>query len=279
MITKTDEMKNIITLLLGAIIIVTNGWSQTKQTFNADSISLPQRLSMDFGWKFRLGDDLNFEENLINAGVNKGPAGINFNDDGWRTVNIPHDWAAELPFDKKADGSHGYKPIGPGFPSNSIGWYRCSFPLSETDKGRRLWLQFDGVYRKCQVFLNGYKLTHHEGGYNGFRCDITDMANYNGKNVLAVRVDASEFEGWFYEGAGIYRHVWLVKTAPLTVAPDGIFVYSTFPNNVPEGAATIHIETKLLNSADLAVGAKVSWRVLAPNGKFLAETNGSETMR
>lgn len=271
-------MKKNVALLVAIAVIVTNGWSQIKHKTNSDSTSLPEKISIDFGWKFRLGDDLNFEENLINAGVSKGPAGSNFNDNGWRSVNIPHDWAVELPFDKNADASHGYKPIGPGFHSNSIGWYRRAITLSQRDKGKRLWLQFDGVYRKCQVFLNGYKLTHHEGGYNGFRCDITDVANYNGKNVLAVRVDASEFEGWFYEGAGIYRHVWLLKTAPLAASPDGIFVYSSFPNNQPNGAATIHIKTELLNSQDLPVGAKVNWQILGPDGKFVSETTGQATM-
>lgn len=264
-------MKNVIILLL-AITTVANGWSQTKHPLNTDTVSSPERLSLDFGWKFRLGDDLNFEENLINAGVNKGPAGSNFNDDEWRSVNIPHDWAVELPFDRNADGSHGYKPIGPGYHSNSIGWYRRSFTLSQADKGKRLSLQFDGVYRKCQVFLNGYKLIHHEGGYNGFCCDISNVANYNGKNVLAVRVDASEFEGWFYEGAGIYRHVWLLKTAPLAAAPDGIFVYSSFPYNEPKGAATLHIKTELLNSQALPAGAKVNWKILSPSGKFVSAT-------
>src|SRR5690348_10408744 len=238
-----------------------------------------QRLLLDFGWKFHLGDNWGTGESLAKAGQSEGPAARGFNDANWRTVDLPHDWCVELPFDETANYDHGYKTLGPGFATNNIGWYRREFTLPDEDQRKRLWLEFDGVYRDCRVFFNGFLLAHHESGYNSFRCDITDIANCGGRNVLAVRVDASEFEGWFYEGAGIYRHVWLVKTAPLTVAPDGIFAYSTFPNNVPEGAATIHIETKLLNSADLAVGAKVSWRVLAPNGKFLAETNGSETMR
>lgn len=271
-------MKKIITLLLAVIITIINGWSQTKHALNPEVISSRQQLSMDYGWKFRLGDEPNFEENLINAGVNKGPASTNFNDNGWRSINIPHDWAVELPFDEKADQSHGSKPIGCGFTANNIAWYRHSFNLSEADRGKRLWLQFDGIYRKCQVFLNGYKLTHHEGGYNGFDCDITDVADYKGKNILAIRVDASGSEGWFYEGAGIYRHVWLVKTAPLAVTNNGIFVYSTFPSNIPQGAATVHIETKLLNSQDLSTGAKVSWHVFAPNGKLLSETSRQETI-
>src|SRR5690242_3345704 len=211
--------------------------------------SARERLLMDSGWKFHLGE-LGFEEhdeNIINAGVNGGPAGLKFNDSQWRTVNLPHDWAVELPFDANAGGSHGYKPVGPGCPSNSIGWYRREFTLPKSDKGKRLWLEFGGVYRNCRVFLNGYFLEHHAAGYNSFRCDITDTANYGGKNVVAVRVDASQDEGWFYEGAGIYRHVWLVKTARLAIAPDGIFVYTTFPNNVAEGDATVHLQTELSN--------------------------------
>ena len=124
---------------------------------------------------------------------------------------MPHDWAVELPFDVNANFDHGRKPLGPAFPKNSVGWYRRTFSLPEADTGKRLWIEFDGVYRDCRVFMNGYLLAHHESGYNSFRCDITDTANCGGKNVLAVRVDASQFEGWFYEGAGIYRHVWLEK--------------------------------------------------------------------
>jgi beta-galactosidase len=236
-----------------------------------------ERLLMDAGWKFHLGD-LHFDENIINAGVNEGPAGLKFDDSHWRTVNLPHDWAVELPFDQNADVKHGYKPVGPGFPDNSIGWYRRSFALSAADKGKRLYLEFDGVYRKCSVFLNGYKLDHHEGGYNSFRCDISDVADYGGNNVLAVRVDASEDEGWFYEGAGIYRHVWLVKTAPFAIAPGGIFIYSQFPNNVPTGLVQIHLKTKLLNGRDEPADAKVNWRMLAPDGKVAAETEKSETV-
>ena len=99
--------------------------------------------------------------------------------------------------------------------------------------GRRIWLEFDGVFRDSTVFVNGWFVGHHESGYGSFRYDITDVANVGGKNVIAVRVDASQSEGWFYEGAGIYRHVWLVKTAPLAIAPDGVFVYSRLQGQCP----------------------------------------------
>ena len=132
--------------------------------------------------------------------------------------------------------NHGYRALGPGFETNSIGWYRRTFELAKADEGKRIWLTFDGVYRDATVWVNGWLVRRHEGGYYPFREDITDVVHYGGKNTIAVKVDATKFEGWFYEGAGIYRHVWLEKTAPLAIAPDGIFVYSQFKNNVPTGA-------------------------------------------
>ncbi|MGA3179589.1 MAG: beta-galactosidase GalA [Verrucomicrobiota bacterium] len=231
-----------------------------------------QRLLMDLGWKFQLGDNWGTGERLDKAGQSTGPASPNFNDLAWRPVNLPHDWAVELPFDAKADASHGFKPVGPGFPGNSVGWYRRSFPLPAEDKDKRLWLELDGAFRDCRIFLNGYLIGHFESGYNTFRYDITDVANYGGRNVLAVRVDASQTEGWFYEGAGIYRHVWLIKTSPLAIAEDGTFVYAQFPNNLPQGPATIQIETQIRNSQNKSADATVQCRILDPDGKEVAST-------
>lgn len=231
-----------------------------------------ERLLFDFGWKFHLGDDWPNAEVLDKAGVCKGPAGRKFDDSQWRTVNLPHDWVVALPFDPKANYSHGYKPVGPGFPENSVAWYRRTFELSRSDFGKRIWIEFDGVYRDAEVFVNGWHVGHHEGGYNGFRYDITDVANYGGTNVVAVRVDASKFEGWFYEGAGIYRHVWLVKTGPVAIAPDGIFVWSQFKNNVPKGRPEIHVQVQLLNTQTNAADATVKAEILSPEGQEVAAT-------
>ena len=163
-----------------------------------------ERLSLDAGWKFFLGDKWHNARNLAKAGSSEGPAKMRFNDSEWRSVDLPHDWAIELPFDQKADMSHGYRAVGPGFPQNSIAWYRRTFELPKEDLGRRLWLEFDGVYRDCLVFVNGYCLGRQESGYTSFRLDISDVARYGEKNTVAVRVDASNFEGWFYEGG---RHL------------------------------------------------------------------------
>ncbi|HEV7924160.1 MAG TPA: beta-galactosidase GalA [Verrucomicrobiae bacterium] len=236
-----------------------------------------ERLLLDFGWKFHLGDDWGLSERLDKAGVNPGPAGRTFGDANWRTVNLPHDWLPELPFDPKADDSHGFKPVGPGYHSNSVAWYRRTFQLPEEDRGRRLMLEFDGVYRDCRVFFNGYFLGHHESGYTGFRYDITDLANIGGANSVAVRVDASQFEGWFYEGTGIYRHVWLTKTSPLHIAPDGVFVWSKFQNNVPEGPALIQLRTTLVNFQKDTSVAEVNWTIVAPDGKPIFEGGAHQT--
>jgi beta-galactosidase len=232
-----------------------------------------ERLSLDFGWRFHLGNDWGSGQNLAKADSAVGPATATFSDATWRQVNLPHDWAVELPFDPKASADHGFKALGDGFPQNNIGWYRRTFTLPATDAGQRLWLEFDGVFRDATVFVNGWFVGHHEGGYNGFRYDITDVANCGGENVLAVRVDASQTEGWFYEGAGIYRHVWLVKTAPLAVAPDGVFVYSRFPDNVPAGPATLHFEAKLLNAQPVPAEATVAWSVTDPEGRIVASAS------
>ena len=225
---------------------------------------------MDFGWKFHLGDDWGLSERLDKAGVNPGPAGRTFADANWRTVNLPHDWLPELPFDPNANPDHGFKPFGPNYHSNSVAWYRRTFQLPAEDRGRRLMLEFDGVYRNCNVFLNGYFLGHHASGYSGFRYDITDLANCGGPNTVAVRVDADQFEGWFYEGAGIYRHVWLTKTGPVHVAPDGTYVYSSFPGNVPQGPATVNVQTLVQDSQDAEAPVTVACEILDPTGTSVA---------
>lgn len=238
-----------------------------------------ERLSLDFGWKFHLGDDWPDALRLDKAGVSTGPAATSFSDVLWRDVQVPHDWAVELPFDQAADRNHGYKALGIKYPGNSIAWYRRTFEVLKEDEGKRFWLVFDGIYRDATVWINGWLVRRHESGYSPLCEDITDVLNFGGVNTIAVRVDATKFEGWFYEGAGIYRHVWLEKTAPLAIAPDGIFVYSEFPNNVPAGPATIQLRTVVLNKQRSVRDAEVQWSVLAPDGRTLADSTAAQTLR
>ena len=257
-----------VTALTSRFLLVVSLAFFTVYLSAAETPSPRERLLLDFGWKFHLGNEWGFAQNLSKAGTGSGPASMSFSDASWRAVNLPHDWAVELPFDSTADAGHGFKPVGPGFPQTSVAWYRRTFDLPETDAGKRLWLEFDGVFRDCDVFVNGWFVGHHDSGYDSFRYDITDVANYGGKNIVAVKVDASQFEGWFYEGAGIYRHVWLVKTAPVAIAPDGIFVYTKFKHNVPSDKAPIEIKTTVINLKTNSVAPMVSYTIYGPDGKI-----------
>jgi beta-galactosidase len=244
----------------------------------AAAYSPREHLSLDACWEFHLGDDWPDALHRENSGTGSGPASELFADSYWRVVNLPHDWAVELPFDQSADGSHGFKMLGRNFPTNSIGWYRRMFELPAGDSGKRIWLTFDGVMHDATVWVNGWLVRRHEGGYYPFREDITDVVHFGGKNTVAVRVDATESEGWFYEGAGIYRHVWLDKAEPVAIAPDGIFVYSKFKNNVPEGEAEIHVEANLLNALTNSATAVVNCEIVSPGGKLLKKISSSEKL-
>lgn len=149
--------------------------------------------------------------------INDGPAAPNFDDSGWRVLHLPHDFVVEGTFTPQADASHGSL-------LTDVGWYRKTFDVPASDKGRSLWLEFDGVYRNSKTWLNGKLLGSHKSGYIGVRYDITNAVNYGGKNTLVVRCDSRAQEGWWYEGGGIYRHVWLNKANVVHIAPEGVFV-------------------------------------------------------
>jgi len=228
-----------------------------------------EHLSLDENWRFHLGDEWPDALHLENSGTGSGPASERFTDYYWRVVNVPHDWAVELPFDSGADGSHGFKALGVKYSTNSIAWYRRTFQLPRDEQGKRIWLTFDGVFRDATVWVNGWFVKHHEGGYYPFREDITDVVHFGGTNTISVRVDATKTEGWFYEGAGIYRHVWLDKTASVAIAPAGIFVRPRFPNNRPADDVDILVEANLLNSRTNAATALVHCEIISPDGKPL----------
>ena len=231
-----------------------------------------ERLLLDRGWRFALGNaadaakDFQFSSGgfsyLAKAGSEAGPISLRFSDARWRTVDLPHDWAVELPFDPKSDESHGFKPVGRDFPQNSVGWYRRSFDVPKADEGRRLRITFDGAFRDSRVFLNGHYLGRNDSGYAPFSFDITDVAKYGAKNVVSVRVDASEAEGWFYEGAGIYRHVWLDKYEPGHFAEHGVFATSDLKGD----RATLTVRAELANDSGAPQKLSPSVAVSAPDG-------------
>jgi beta-galactosidase len=199
-----------------------------------------------------------------------GPPHVVFEDSGWRRIDLPHDWAIELPFVNQPElASHGYKPLSRQFPATSIGWYRREFDVPASDLGRRLSIEFDGVFRDCMVLLNGFYLGTNFSGYAPFRFDVTDFIRYGEKNTLVARVDATLGEGWFYEGAGIYRHVWLVKTNPVHVPQWGTYVRSA----VDAGVAQISITTELQNDGGQEAPCRVTSTILGPTGEVAEKTS------
>ncbi len=206
------------------------------------------------------------------AGEAAGPAAGDFDARAWRMVNLPHDWVVELGFDKIADKGHGFKPVGRAFPENSIGWYRKEFQIPKEDLGRRISIQFDGAFRDSIVWVNGHYMAQQESGYSPFRYDITDVINYGGKNSVAVRCDATQSEGWFYEGAGIYRHVWLEKTSPVHVAPDGVFVTTVVGKN----NATVTARVSVINEGREPATVSVESAIVDAEGKEVGKIGSSD---
>lgn len=236
-----------------------------------------ERICIDKDWQFSLGHANNPEHDFgygerafffAKAGYGDGPADLKFDATAWRKLDLPHDWAVELPFDARGDTNHGSKAIGQKFPENSIGWYRKTIEIPAFDEGRRISLEFDGVYRNSVVWVNGHYIGTEPSGYSGFRYDITDYLTFGGSNTVVVRADAMVEEGWFYEGAGIYRHVWLTKTDPLHVAQWGTFVKSRFESN----RAEIDIDVDVRNDAKLGQAFKIQQEIFDANGKRVAST-------
>jgi beta-galactosidase len=214
-------------------------------------------LCLDRGWRFALGHatdpsrDFEFarDRSLVKSGEARGAASPGFDDGAWQAIDLPHDWALDLPLDPKDDREvceHGFQAIGPDHPEHSVGWYRRTFDVPRSDLGRRISVEFDGVFRDSVVWINGHRLGRHASGYMSFRYDLSDLLNYGGSNMLVVRADATCWEGWWYEGAGIYRHVWLVKTDPIHVGHWGTFVTS----QVRGTRAIVTVRTTVVNDGD-----------------------------
>jgi beta-galactosidase len=227
-----------------------------------------QVLALDRGWLFHLGDIpmpaiTGHEQTYRNAKAGNawGAAATRYNDAAWRKLDLPHDWAVEGPFDPKANVSQGYRPRG-------IGWYRRYLEVGQAKRGRHFELQFDGIATHTTIWVNGNVVHRNWSGYNASRIDITPYLRY-GKagNTIAVRVDAEAMEGWWYEGAGIYRHAWLVETDPVHVVTDG--VHAT-PRQDKSGNWSIPVEVRLANSGKQAAEVSVEVTLADPAGKVVA---------
>ena len=235
-----------------------------------------QRFLFDPQWRFYRGEPaFNLPESydqryaLAHLKQTPGPAGADFDDQSWQVVDLPHDWAVEGTFDPQADPNHGFRPTG-------TGWYRKSFDLPQEDLGKQIYLEFDGAFRDSTVWINGYLVGRQLSGYTSFHYDITDLLNFGGSNLVAVHLDASQFEGWWYEGAGLYRHVWLLKVSPVHVIPWGVFVHA---QPAEDGQAwEVTVETELANQAEQTSDCTIVSTILDAAGSVVAAVQTQQSL-
>jgi beta-galactosidase len=223
-----------------------------------------QITSLDSDWRFHRGEI----PDVIISRTTNGPfyikadfLGPRYSDSSWQRVKIPHDYVVEGAFHQKAENQHACLPVEPA-------WYRKTIAIPDSDRGRRLWLEFDGVYRDSQMWLNGHFLGRHAGGFTSFQYDVTGITKPGADNLLVVRVDPSEFEGWWYEGGGIYRHVRLVSESPTHVAPWGVQIVSNVkdPRDGAQADALLEVTTTVANDDAAIAFAMLLTEVLDADG-------------
>ena len=262
--------------------------AQAQAIVTGEVKSPRQRIRFDTGWRFAFGHLNDVEKDFgyggdlrtyAKQGIDATPvAKADYDDSQWRPVTLPHDWAVELPFVHKEPktplkpddhgavwdpaANHGYKPLGRDYPETSVGWYRKTFTLDAADKDKRISLEFDGVFRNAMVVINGYIVKRNDSGYTPFRVELNDFLNTDDKpNTVLVRVDASLGEGWFYEGAGIYRHVWLVKTNSVHIPQYGVCVRA-------KTDGTVEVTTTVRNESDQARTVSVASAIQAQSRPY-----------
>lgn len=267
-------MKNTLVLLKNKSVLI------LLLLFAITNVMAQEKISLDEDWKFHFGHAANVEKDFDyskTALLHKSNVYATtivhpkFVDSTWQKINVPHDWLVELPFVKSEQvemDSHGYKPVGGAYPETSIGWYRKHFSVDKSKSNKRFEIQFDGIYRNAEIWLNGFYVGTNFSGYVGNSYDVSDYINFEGDNVLVIRVDATQYEGWFYEGAGIYRHVWLHITDKIFIPQDGVFVYA----DVKDKKATVTVETTVQNNLLNQANATVYSYVTDRKGTILAKT-------
>ncbi len=268
-------MKRLTTIVLIALLM---------QVVGAQAQSVREAVLLDKGWKFAFGNAADPKKDFgcgteyfnyltkANSIHNEGPYAQKFDDSTWQDVQLPHDWVTTLPYAWDASHSHGYKTVGWKYPETSVGWYRKTLTIPADDLGKRLLLRFDGIFRNARVWFNGFYMGVEPSGYATQVYDITPYVKYGEQNLICVRADATLEEGWFYEGAGIYRDVWLEKMAEVSVAPFGTFVYTELQQ--PYDQAIVHVKTEVTNSGLKTQLYEVEQRMLDAEGREVSHVSG-----
>lgn len=234
----------------------------------------PSRIGFDQGWLFHEGDipvppSTSHEDSYqrAKAGNATGAAAMTYDDSDWAAVTLPHDWASFQPFVQSANPSQGYRPRG-------IGWYRRTFRLDPADRARYLELQFDGIATHATIWLNGSVVAHNWSGYNSISVDLTPFARFGDQtNVVAIRVDADAMEGWWYEGAGLYRHAWLARRAPVSIVTDGVHA----DPRQTGGAWTVPVTVTARSIEGKPVSVVAVAQLIDPDGRIIATARSQPT--
>ena len=202
------------------------------------------------GWKFNRGD--------VTNGQN-----ATFDDSTWRNLSVPHDWSIELAFNQKSPAGS-----GGGFLDGGVGWYRKTFTLDQAYSGKKILIQFDGVYMNSQVWINGTSLGTRPYGYSSFEYDLTPYAKFgSASNVIAVRVNNNQPTSRWYSGSGIYRNVWLTVVNPVHVTNSGVFVSTP---TVSSSSASVSVSSEVQNQSTTSQSVTVTTTVFDPGGASVA---------
>ena len=205
-------MKRIQVILLVGLIICISGTLQGQNS--------PRSIeSFNDGWKF-IKYFFASNESSVN---NREPESLQLPfaaDNSWRTVDLPHDWAIEGPFNDTLENNTGLLPW------KGIGWYRKHFTVKDSDKDKRIYIDFEGAMANAKVWLNGKYVGEWPYGYTSFRLDLTPYIITGKENIIAVRLDTKNWDSSWYPGAGIYRNVWLVKTSQVHIVHNSLYCYA-----------------------------------------------------
>ena len=250
------------------------GWTSGSGDPNLGVLNQGTRtVSFDRGWKFKLVNTSNTTDPSGTYGNSSDPkaAATGFDDSGWQRLTLPHDWS--ITQDPRADQTN-----ATGFFPGGLGWYRKTFTLPKRTSGKRISLDFDGVFDNSYVYLNGQLLGNHPYGYTGYSFDVSDLVHADGHtpNVLAVVVQNQEPSSRWYSGSGITRHVHLTVSDPVHIARWGTTVTTpSLADTIKSDYATVHVATQLANDGDQAADASVRYTVKDPSGKVVARSTSS----
>ncbi len=215
----------------------------------AGQVSFGEPEKINSNWKFTLND------------VKDGQT-PSLDDKRWKTVDLPHDWSVKGQLSPTLASATGYLPGG-------IGWYRKTINVPQSKQGEKVYLYFEGVYNRSEVFINGQSLGKRPNGYVSFMYDATPYIKYGEDNVIAVRADHSQSaDSRWYTGSGIYRNVWMVYANPLHIAQWGVFAY---PKSVTKKQAVVSVSVEMDNSTVKDANLTITNELLSADGKVVAK--------